>query len=389
MLDIQVARRQGNFQVDAAFQTRNTGITALFGPSGAGKTSVINMVAGLSRPDRGRIVVGDRVLFDSDPGINRPPEKRSIGYIFQDGRLFPHLTARGNLTFGMKLTPRSQRFIGLDQVVGLLGIEHLLDRRPARLSGGEKQRVAIGRALLTSPRLLLMDEPLASLDLALKSEVIPFIGKLPTALSIPIIYVTHSIEEVLHLADDMVLMHCGKSVAAGKMPEIIHSPKFQEVIGRQEAFSMASMVVKIHDQSVGLTLLQGPVVCLKVPLMKCAVGEAIRVRIRARDVAIALEPPSKTSVQNILEATIEKVNLLDSSLVDVVLNVGFPLLAQVTIKAKNDLKLTVGQKVFALIKSMSILADGMNDISNPSCNFSCSSRIRATSPAGRRTNASV
>jgi molybdate transport system ATP-binding protein len=369
MLDIQVARRQGSFQVDAAFQTGSTGITALFGPSGAGKTSVINMVAGLSRPDNGRIVVKDRVLFDSARDINLPPERRSIGYIFQDGRLFPHLTVRSNLTYGMKLTPPSQRCIGLDQVVDLLGIEGLIDRRPMTLSGGEKQRVAIGRALLTSPRLLLMDEPLASLDQARKSEVIPFIGKLPAALSIPIIYVTHSTDEVLRLADDMVLMHCGKSVAAGKMPEIIHLPEFQKVIGRQEAFSVAAMVVKNHYQSGGLTLLQGPVVCLKVPLMKCAVGEPIRVRIRARDVAIALEPPSNTSVQNILEATIERVNLLDSSLVDVRLNVGFPLLAQVPIKAKDDLKLTVGQKVFALIKSMSISAGTIDEGSSPSCSF--------------------
>ena len=268
--------------MNAAFQTRNTGITALFGPSGAGKTSVINMVAGLSRPDKGRILVRDRVLFDSDHGINLPPEKRSIGYIFQDGRLFPHLTVRGNLTYGMKLTPRSQRFIGIDQVVGLLGIEHLLDRRPARLSGGEKQRVGIGRALLTSPRLLLMDEPLASLDLARKSEVIPFIGKLPAAFSIPIIYVTHSVDEVLQLADDIVLMNYGKSVIAGNMPEVIQRPEFQDVFGRQEAFSVVSMVVKDHDASAGLTLLQGPAACLKLPLMNCVTGEPVRVRIRDR-----------------------------------------------------------------------------------------------------------
>ena len=221
MLDIQVARRQGSFQVDAAFQTRNTGITALFGPSGAGKTSVINMVAGLIRPDRGCIVVRDRVLFDSDHGINLPPEKRSIGYIFQDGRLFPHLTVRGNLTYGMKLTPPSRRCIGFDHVVDLLGIEELLNRRPAALSGGEKQRVAIGRALLTNPRLLLMDEPLSSLDEARKEEVLPFIAKLPRTFLIPIIYVTHSVDEIQSLADRLVLLEAGKSIAAGTVPEMM------------------------------------------------------------------------------------------------------------------------------------------------------------------------
>jgi len=363
MLDIQVARRQGGFQVDAAFQTRNNGITALFGPSGAGKTSVINMVAGLIRADQGCIVVQGRVLFDSDHGINLPPEKRSIGYIFQDGRLFPHLTVRGNLTYGMRLTPRSQRFIGLDQVVGLLGIEHFLDRRPATLSGGEKQRVAIGRALLTSPRLLLMDEPLASLDLARKSEVIPFIGKLPAAFSIPIIYVTHSVDEVLQLADDMVLMKSGKSVIAGKMPEVLQCPEFQDAIGRQEAFSVVSMVVKNHDASAGITLLQGPAASLRVPLMSSAAGVPVRLRIRARDVAIALEPPSKISFQNILEGSIERLEVVDNVLVDVSLNVGFALLARVTIKAKNDLDLKVGQKVYALIKSMSISAGTVEDSS--------------------------
>ena len=230
MLDIQVVRQQGSFQVDAAFQAQNAGITALFGLSGAGKTSVINMVAGLIRPDRGRIVVEDRVLFDSDRGIDQPPEKRSIGYIFQDGRLFPHLTVRGNLTYGRKLTSRSLRFIGLDQVVGLLGIEPLLDRRPAKLSGGEKQRVAIGRALLTSPRLLLMDEPLSSLDEPRKEEVLPFIGKLPRAFMIPILYVTHSVNEIQRLADTLVLMHAGKSIGAGDVNEMMSRIEYQSII---------------------------------------------------------------------------------------------------------------------------------------------------------------
>ncbi|MCU0602904.1 MAG: molybdenum ABC transporter ATP-binding protein [Desulfobacterales bacterium] len=215
MIDILVVRRQGDFQVEAAFQAGDAGITALFGPSGAGKTSVINMVAGLIRPDRGRIVVQDRVLFDSERGIDLPPEKRSIGYIFQDGRLFPHLTVRSNLSYGMKLTPASRRCIALDQVVDLLGIEHLFDRRPARLSGGEKQRVAIGRALLTGPRLLLMDEPLSSLDEGRKAELLPFITKLPHTFLIPILYVTHSVDEIQRLADHLVLMEGGKSTVSG------------------------------------------------------------------------------------------------------------------------------------------------------------------------------
>ena len=234
MLDIQVARRQGSFQVDAAFRTSNSGITALFGPSGAGKTSVINMVAGLIRPDRGCIVVQGRTLFDSDHGVDLAPEERYIGYIFQDGRLFPHLTVRGNLTYGMKLTPPSRRYIDFDQVLDLLGIEHLLDRRPAKLSGGEKQRVAIGRALLTSPRLLLMDEPLSSLDEARREEVLPFVIKLPRAFSIPILYVTHSIDEIQRLADSLVIMEAGKSIAVGDVNELMSRIQCRPIVQTQK-----------------------------------------------------------------------------------------------------------------------------------------------------------
>lgn len=220
MLEVSVRKLQGNFAVDAAFRTNGAGVTALFGRSGSGKTSVINMVAGLARPDEGRIVVEGKICFDSKNRIDVPPEKRRFGYIFQDGRLFPHLSVKSNLTYGMHLVPTSDRYVELGQVIELLGIEHLLDRRPAKLSGGEKQRVAIGRALLTSPHLLLMDEPLASLDEERKSEVLPFIAKLPRKLSIPILYVSHSLGEIRALADVVVLMDAGRAVAVRKIGEL-------------------------------------------------------------------------------------------------------------------------------------------------------------------------
>lgn len=207
--------------VDAAFVTEGTGITALFGRSGAGKTSVINMVAGLISPDEGRIVVNDRTYFNSEVGLNVPPEKRRFGYIFQDGRIFPHLSVRSNLTYGMNLVPRSERFVAFDQVVELLGLEHLLNRRPAKLSGGEKQRVAIGRSLLTSPRLMLMDEPLASLDDERKSEVLPFIATLPKEFAVPILYVSHSVDEIRSLADYLVIVDSGRAIAAGQAKELL------------------------------------------------------------------------------------------------------------------------------------------------------------------------
>jgi molybdate transport system ATP-binding protein len=220
MLEVQVRRKQGNFIVDSAFFVEESGVTALFGPSGAGKTSIVNMVAGLSLPDAGRIVMNGRCLFDSAKGINLPPEKRRVGYVFQDARLFPHLSVRANLTYGMHLLPKSERYVHFDQVVQLLGIAPLLVRRPAKLSGGEKQRVAIGRALLCSPALLLMDEPLASIDGDRKSEVLSFISQLGRDVATPIMYVSHVLEEIQRLAHSLVLLKNGRVVVSQRLDEL-------------------------------------------------------------------------------------------------------------------------------------------------------------------------
>lgn len=219
MLQVHVAGKLGRFILDAAFTVREKSITALFGPSGAGKTSIINMTAGLIRPKEGRISLNGRCLFDAKTKIFVPPEKRRIGYVFQDGRLFPHLSVRSNLTYGMRLLPKNERYVKFDAVVDLLGIGSLLDRRPAKLSGGEKQRVAIGRSLLRSPELLLMDEPLASLDASRKDEVLPFIERLSRNYSIPIVYVSHSIDEIFRLADHMVIIENGRVTASGPITE--------------------------------------------------------------------------------------------------------------------------------------------------------------------------
>lgn len=229
MLHVAITRSQGAFTVDASFTTNGTGITALFGRSGAGKTSVINMVAGLVRPDEGVVRINGTVYFDSRAGVDVAPDKRRLGYIFQDGRLFPHLSVKSNLTYGMKFVSPQDRYVKFDSVVELLGIEHLLNRRPSKLSGGEKQRVAIGRALLTSPRLLLMDEPLASLDEERKAEVLPFIARLPKDFSVPILYVSHSMEEILNLADTMVIMESGRAVAVGTTEDLAQQCDFRSV----------------------------------------------------------------------------------------------------------------------------------------------------------------
>src|SRR5437667_10720461 len=220
MLEVDIEHRFGAFALDIHFRS-GRGLTALFGRSGAGKTSVVNAIAGLLHPERGRIVVDGSVLLDTERGIHAPAHRRRIGYVFQEGRLFPHLTVRQNLLYGRWFTPAAERSGRLDDIVALLGIEALLGRRPALLSGGEKQRVAIGRALLASPRLLLMDEPLASLDEARKSEVLPYIETLRDEKRIPIVYVSHSLAEVARLATTLVLVADGRVAAAGPVAEIM------------------------------------------------------------------------------------------------------------------------------------------------------------------------
>lgn len=360
MLEINVKKRLGAFTVEVAFSTGVAGVTALFGRSGAGKTSVINMVAGLFPPDEGLIVVNGKDLFHSAKRIDLPPEQRRCGYVFQDGRLFPHLTVKSNLTYGMKLVPRSERYVSYDQVVELLGIGHLLDRRPAKLSGGEKQRVAIGRALLTSPSVVLMDEPLASLDSARKGEVLPFIARLPREFSIPILYVSHSLDEILNLADTLVLLEAGKVVAMGSVEDLMSRLDLQHFAGPVDGGVVLSTVVEGHDPIGGLTSLGFSGRVLKIPLLNIPLGERVRVRIRSRDVAIALSRPEKTSVQNIFPARVEQVLESSAPLADVRLDIGCPLLARITLAAKADLQLSPGQQVFALIKSVAISRGAMN-----------------------------
>ena len=361
MLDVNLQKKQGKFKVETAFVSNGAGVTALFGHSGAGKTSVINMIAGLSHPDDGHIVVNDRCLFDAEKGINISPDKRRFGYVFQDARLFPHLSVRANLEYGMKRVSLKDRFIQFDQVVDLLGISHLLKRRPATLSGGEKQRVAIGRSLLTSPVLLMMDEPLASLDAARKTEVLPFIGRLASELSVPILYVSHSMDEILNLADTLVFLSNGKSVASGSVEEVTARHDFQRLTGRSDAGVVFSTEVESHDLSSGLTRLRFTGGLLSVPKVEIPAGDVVRARIHPRDVGIALEAFPRTSFQNIFKGIVEEVtDPHDGALVDVRLDIGAPLLATITPNARQELDLKPGMPVFAMIKSVSVSLGSLN-----------------------------
>lgn len=354
MLDLDVRRRQGDFSLDVRLSA-GPGITALYGRSGSGKTSVINMVAGLARPDDGVISVDGRVLFDRTGGVDLPPEARRLGYVFQEHRLFPHLSVRGNLEFGQNLLPANERTQSFETVVDLLGIAHLLDRRPAKLSGGEKQRVAIGRALLASPRILLMDEPLAALDPARKAELLPFIAQLARRFGVPILYVSHSMDEVMRLADTLVLMDGGKVAASGPLESLMGDPTLRPLTGRYEAGAVVSAVVASHDAGYGVSRLAFDGGTLIVSRSELPVGARVRIRIHARDVAIAIEPPERVSIRNVLPAGVVSVNAADAFLVDVVLACGATRLwVQITALAQAQLNLVPGMRVHALIKALTI-----------------------------------
>jgi molybdate transport system ATP-binding protein len=354
MLEVDVSLRRGTFRLDAAFSS-DAPIVALFGRSGSGKTSLVHAIAGIVKPERGRIVVGGRTLFDSQGSIDLAPERRRVGYVFQDALLFPHLTVRANLSFGERLTPQAERFVDRERVIALLGLEALLDRRPASLSGGEKQRVAIGRALLASPRVLLLDEPLASLDATRKGEILAYIELLRDELKLPMVYVSHALEEVTRLADRVVIVGEGRAIAEGDVADVLTRTNLKPHTGRFEAGAVIASVVARHDERFGLTTLAFDGGELVVPNVDALPGEPIRARIRARDVSLALARPESISIQNIFAATVQSVSGEFGAIVDVSLSVGAtPLLARITRKAAADLALEPGKSVFALVKAISI-----------------------------------
>lgn len=350
---VNLTHRQGEMDLFVDFQAPG-GITALFGRSGAGKTTVINAVAGLLRPRAGRVVVAGDTLMDTDRGIFLPPHRRRIGYVFQDGRLFPHLNVRGNLTYGQRLAPSTAPGPDLTEVCDLLGIADLLDRRPGTLSGGEKQRVAIGRALLSRPRLLLMDEPLAALDSARKEEILPYIERLRDETRLPVLYVSHAVSEVARLADTVVVLEQGRVVRSGPAEQVLSDPAIVQQIGVREAGAiLPARVTRHHDD--GLTELSVAGGQLFLPRLDCAPGASTRVRIMAHDVILALRPPEGTSALNILAGRVTALRGGEGPGVIVQVDCGGDrLLARITRRSADAMSLVPGDTIHAVVKSVSV-----------------------------------
>jgi len=347
---VEVEKRLGDFALDARFASEGR-VTALFGRSGAGKTTLVNIIAGLIRPDAGRIVVDGETLNDTACGIFVPAHRRRIGYVFQEGRLFPHMSVRSNLLYGRRLSPRGERWGSLEATVDLLGIGHLLARRPAALSGGEKQRVALGRALLASPRLVLLDEPLAALDEARKADLLPYIERLRDEMRLPIVYVSHAIDEVARIADTMVVLAGGKAVATGPVGDILARAELRAYTGQAEASVVITATVADEDGSSGVTHLDHPAGRLSVPRI-VPPGSTVRLRVRARDVAIAVGEPGRLSIRNRLAATVTAITHEQPPMVEVRLDAGGDtVIASITDEALRSLGLQPGMPVVALIKS--------------------------------------
>lgn len=345
---------RGDFVLDVDLQLPSRGVTALFGRSGAGKTTVLRCIAGLEKIEGGHVDFDGEVWQDGNRFV--PTHQRSIGYVFQEANLFPHLTARKNMQYGLNRIDPSERRIGWDEMVSLLDIGHLLDRHPDQLSGGERQRVGLARALLTSPRLLLLDEPLAALDAARKQEILPYLERLRDQLDIPMLYVSHSHDEVIRLADHMVLLEQGSALASGPLGEMLARTDLPLAM-TPETGVMIETTVGAHDEAYQLSRLDFAGGSLLVSRCRQAVGEPMRVRVLARDVSLTLTRAEGTSINNLLPVVVSEIVPADNP-AHVLLRLdaeGTPLLSSITRRSCDQLGLAVGSPAWAQVKSVALL----------------------------------
>jgi molybdate transport system ATP-binding protein len=345
----------GSFALDVAFEARDACVTALFGPSGAGKTSVVNAIAGLIRPKEGRIVIGDRVVLDTAAGIFVPPRLRRTGYVFQDARLFPHLTVEENLLFGWKRAARRAGPQAMDEVWAMLGLDHIKARYPRALSGGEKSRVALGRALLASPEILLLDEPLAALDTARRNEILPYLERLRDEARLPMIFVSHAFDEVARLAHEIVVLRNGRVVKQDSVFAMATAEDARGLFGAAPLGALLDAVVETRHDSEGLCTLSFGGGRLRISNFAHEAGTKVRVRVRAEDIMLAAEEPHGLSANNILPATVVAIHDADSANADVQLSCGgTPMMARITRASVQRLGLAANQTVFAIIKSVTV-----------------------------------
>jgi len=378
-LKVAVEKRLGSFLLDVAFDAPTPGIVALFGPSGCGKSTTINIIAGLLLPDHGEISLGEDVLLDTRRKIAIAAERRGIGYVFQDARLFPHLNVASNLRYAQRRARRAP-YVSLERVLAMLDLEPLLSRRVHRLSGGERQRVALGRALLSQPRLLLLDEPLAALDRDRREEVLPYLETLRDQLSIPMIYVSHQFDEVLRLATHIVLMQAGKVAAEGGITQMSLDPKLRALIGPDAVGAVIDGTVLGEDAASGLTRVRVGNGELKIEAARLVAGARMRVQLLARDVIVSTRMPQYLSVRNSLPGVVTAIDDdgtgnaadLGSDLVSIDIGAGASILARVTRAATRELELAVGAAVWALVKAVSLRGHSFPAPGSPAA----SSRVR-------------
>ncbi|MEK8018906.1 MAG: molybdenum ABC transporter ATP-binding protein [Candidatus Parabeggiatoa sp.] len=347
--------QQGKFTLDIDFHTPSQGVTALFGPSGSGKTTLLRCIAGLERAKPGFLEINGSCWQDESRGFFLPTHQRPLGYVFQEASLFSHLSVRKNLEYGQNRTPPKQRKVAFEEAVELLGVAPLLTRNPKRLSGGERQRVAIARALLTSPKLLLMDEPLAALDANSKAEIMPYLEKLHQALSIPVLYISHAIPEVMHIADNMLLIEKGKLIGSGPLLEVLTRLDLP-LSHNYEAGVVIEATVTEHDETFHLTYLAFSGGRLNLRREDLAIGSTVRVVLNARDVSLALDNEVHSSILNIFQATLLEIAEESPGQLIIKLDVnGALLLARITKKSGVLLNLQVGMRVYARVKSVALL----------------------------------
>ncbi|MFJ3373592.1 molybdenum ABC transporter ATP-binding protein [Pseudomonas sp. NPDC086112] len=359
MIHARLKLNYSGFSLDVDLQLPGRGVTALYGHSGSGKTTCLRCIAGLERAEQGFIQVNDEVWEDSDKGIFVPPHKRALGYVFQEASLFPHLSVRANLEFGLRRIPRQQRRVDMAHATELLGISHLLARDPQNLSGGERQRIGIARALLTSPKLLLMDEPLAALDTQRKNEILPYLQRLHDELDIPVLYVSHSQDEVARLADHLVLLSNGKALASGPIGETLARLDLPLALG-DDAGVVIEGHVSAYDADYQLLTLQLPntELSIRVAHSPMAEGQTLRCKVQARDVSLSLQGVEQSSILNRLPVTvISEIGADNAAHVLIRLNAAdTPLLARITRYSRDQLGVHPGQQLWAQIKAVAVLA---------------------------------